>query len=143
MSTSYEAPHYAVFSSLPIISSLFRPNIVLSTLFANTVSLYCSLNVRNHVSHPYRTIAKSRSFIYISNFFRSRDSAVSRGTGYGLDDRGVGVLVPVGPRIFTSPIVQTGSGVHSTSYTMGTGGSLPGVKRQGRDAEVHPLPHTS
>jgi hypothetical protein len=25
--------------------------------------------------------------------------------------------------------VQTGSGVHPTSYTMGTGGTFPGVKR--------------
>jgi hypothetical protein len=30
-----------------------------------------------------------------------------------------------------SPIVQTGSGVHPTSYTMGTGGSFPGGKAAG------------
>jgi hypothetical protein len=34
---------------------------------------------------------------------RSRDSAVGKATGYGLDDRGVGVRAPVGPRIFSSP----------------------------------------
>jgi hypothetical protein len=33
----------------------------------------------------------------------SRDSAVGIATGYGLDDRGVVVRVPVGSRIFTSP----------------------------------------
>jgi hypothetical protein len=33
----------------------------------------------------------------------SRDSAVGIATGYGLDDRGVGVRVPVGSRIFSSP----------------------------------------
>jgi hypothetical protein len=32
-----------------------------------------------------------------------RDSVVSITTGYGLDDRGVGVGVPVGSRIFSSP----------------------------------------
>jgi hypothetical protein len=32
-----------------------------------------------------------------------RDSAVSVVTGYGLDDRVVGVLVPVGSRFFSSP----------------------------------------
>jgi hypothetical protein len=32
-------------------------------------------------------------------------------------------------------VVQTGSGVHPTSYPMGTGGSFPGVKRQGREAD--------
>jgi hypothetical protein len=34
---------------------------------------------------------------------RGRDSVVRIATGYGLDDRGVGVQVPVGVRIFISP----------------------------------------
>jgi hypothetical protein len=34
---------------------------------------------------------------------RSRDGAVGIATGYGLDDQGVGVRVPVGSRIFSSP----------------------------------------
>jgi hypothetical protein len=34
--------------------------------------------------------------------FRSRDNAVGIATGYGLDDRGVGVRVPVRSRIFSS-----------------------------------------
>jgi hypothetical protein len=33
----------------------------------------------------------------------SRDSVVGIATGYGLDDRGVGVRVSVGSRIFSSP----------------------------------------
>jgi hypothetical protein len=33
---------------------------------------------------------------------RSRDSVVGIATGYGLDDRGVGVRVPVGSRVFSS-----------------------------------------
>jgi hypothetical protein len=33
----------------------------------------------------------------------SGDSVVGIATGYWLDDRGVGVRVPVGSRIFTSP----------------------------------------
>jgi hypothetical protein len=52
-------------------------------------------------------------------FTTSRHSAVGIATGYGLDDRGVGVRVHV---------VQTGSGVHPTSYPMCTGGSFPGGK---------------
>jgi hypothetical protein len=32
MNTNYEAPHYAVFSKPPVTSSLFYPNILLSTL---------------------------------------------------------------------------------------------------------------
>jgi hypothetical protein len=34
--------------------------------------------------------------------------------------------------------VQTGSGVHPTSYKIGTGGSYLGVKRQGREADHSP-----
>jgi hypothetical protein len=34
---------------------------------------------------------------------KSRNSAVGIATGYGLENRGVGVRVPVGPRIFISP----------------------------------------
>jgi hypothetical protein len=49
----------------------------------------------------------------------SRDSSVGIGTGYGLDDRGVGVRV------------QTGSGTHPASYPIGTGGSFPEGKAAG------------
>jgi hypothetical protein len=35
-------------------------------------------------------------------------------------------------------VVQIGSGVHPTSYTMGTGSSFPGVKRPGREADHSP-----
>jgi hypothetical protein len=52
-------------------------------------------------------------------------------TGYGLDDRGVGVRVPVGSRIFTFHIVQTGSGFRPTSYPLDTGVSFPGGKAAG------------
>ena len=36
----------------PVISSLLGPNILLSILFSNTLSLRCSLNVSDQVSHP-------------------------------------------------------------------------------------------
>jgi hypothetical protein len=39
----------------------------------------------------------------------SRDSAVGIATGYGLDDREVGVRVPVGSRIFSTSISALGS----------------------------------
>jgi hypothetical protein len=42
----------------PVTSSLFSPNILLSTLFSNTLSLCSSLNVRDQVSHPYRITGK-------------------------------------------------------------------------------------
>jgi polysaccharide pyruvyl transferase WcaK-like protein len=39
----------------PITSSLLGPNILLRTLFSNTLSLCSSLSVRDQVSHPYKT----------------------------------------------------------------------------------------
>jgi hypothetical protein len=38
-----------------VTSSLFGPNILLRTLLWNTLSLFSSLNVRDQVSHPYKT----------------------------------------------------------------------------------------
>jgi hypothetical protein len=59
---------------------------------------------------------------------------------YGLDDRAIGVRTPVGTEDFSSGLyVQTGSGVHPASCTMGTGGPFPGRKaRPGRDADHSP-----
>jgi hypothetical protein len=43
-------------------------------------------------------------FLQLYPFFTgSRDSVVGIATGYGLDYRGVGVRVPVGSRILSSP----------------------------------------
>ena len=38
-----------------VTSSLLGPNILLNTLFSNTLSLRCSLNMSDQVSHPYKT----------------------------------------------------------------------------------------
>jgi hypothetical protein len=40
---------------------LIGPNILLNTLFSNTLSLRSSLNVSDQVSHPYKTAADNRS----------------------------------------------------------------------------------
>ena len=41
-----------------VTSSHLGSNILLNTLFSNTISLRSSLNVRDHVSHPYKTTGK-------------------------------------------------------------------------------------
>jgi hypothetical protein len=78
--------------------------------FPKTIQYLFSLNISNHVS---------------------RDSAVSIATSYWLDDRGVGVQVQWGQEFSLLHIVQTGSGVHPTSYPMDTGGSFPRGKATG------------
>jgi hypothetical protein len=60
---------------------------------------------------------------------QSRVSSGSIVSDYGLDDRAIGVRSPAGAKDFSSRLcVQTGSGAHSASCTMGTGGSFPGGK---------------
>ena len=46
------------FLKSPVTSSLISPNISLSTLFSNALSLYSSLNVRDQVSHPHKNQEK-------------------------------------------------------------------------------------
>jgi hypothetical protein len=60
--------------------------------------------------------------------------------GAGLDDRAIGVRSPAGEKDFSSNLcVQTGSGAHPASSTMGTGGSFPrGKARPERDVDHSP-----
>jgi hypothetical protein len=55
----------------PLTYSLFGPTILLSTLFSNTLSLYSSLNVRDHVSHPYRTTGKIIVYVLTVNLSKT------------------------------------------------------------------------
>jgi hypothetical protein len=49
----------------PVTSFLLGPNILLSTLFSNTLSLCSSLNARYEVSHQYKTSGKIEVFYFI------------------------------------------------------------------------------
>jgi hypothetical protein len=62
-------------------------------------------------------------------------SSVVIATGYGLEDGGVGVRVPVEQEFSLFHVVQTDPGVHPISYTMSTGGFSSGMKRPGRKAD--------
>jgi hypothetical protein len=63
--TSYEATHYAVFSSLQLFNPSC-PNVLFSALFSNILSLCSSLNARVEVSHPYNIPGKI-GFVYFNS----------------------------------------------------------------------------
>jgi hypothetical protein len=63
---------------------------------------------------------------------------------YGLDDRAIGVLSPARTKDFSSSLcVQTGSGAHPASCTMGTGGPFPGGKARPRSDADHSPPSSA
>ena len=69
-------------SSLPsflhslVTCSLLGPNILLNTLFSNTLSLRSSLNVSDQVSHPYLTVTK----LYVQFPLQSKCSCGTAGS---------------------------------------------------------------
>jgi hypothetical protein len=78
------------------------------------------------------------SVIFNVRDIMSRSNADGAATGYGLDDRGVGVRFPVGSRMFTSPYRLDGLwGLRNLlSNWVGGGAALSlGVRRHGREAD--------
>jgi hypothetical protein len=89
---------------------------------------------------------------------RSRDGIIVIATGYGLEDRRIGVRVPVESRIFSSPRRSDRFCGPPNLLSNGLSGTLsPGVKRPGCEADhsppastkvkrkcgyIHPIPRT-
>jgi hypothetical protein len=96
----------------------------------------------SHWSMPQRTLDLScggRGNTVSLLHCRSRDSAVGIATGYGLDDRGVGVWVSVGVRIFTSPCRPDRLWGPPNLLSNGYRGALSlRVKRPGRESDHSP-----
>jgi hypothetical protein len=58
---------------LPASSFLLGPNILLSTLFSNTLNLWSSLSVRDQISHSYKTTGTIMFFFIYFNFYVFRE----------------------------------------------------------------------
>jgi hypothetical protein len=85
----------------------------------------------NTYSSTFTIINKRDNFnlMHVSATTRSRVSSGSIVSDYGLDDRAIGVRSPAGAKDFSFVLcVQTGSGAHPASCTMGTGDPFPGGK---------------
>jgi hypothetical protein len=76
----------------------------------------------------------------ILNLYREPGSSGGIVSDYGLEYRAIGVRSPAGAKDFSSSLcVQTSSGAHPASCTMGSVGPFPGGKaRPGCDANHSP-----
>jgi hypothetical protein len=91
--------------------------------------LYDVLTGKINLCHSSQSIMRAAC---ISGVYRTMN------TGYGLDDRGLGVRVSVGSRIFSSPRHPHRLWGPSNLLSNGYRDSFPGVKLQGRDADHSP-----
>jgi hypothetical protein len=91
----------------------------------------------NNLTDLCSTACSRPSFLLLSG---SRGSSVSIVSDYELDDWAIEVRSPAEAKNFSSNLcVQTGSGAHPVSCTMGIGFPFPGAKaRPGRDADHSP-----
>jgi hypothetical protein len=84
----------------------------------------------------YRRIWKDLIFAYLNTWSlcrtKSRDSSVGIALDYGLNDRGSRFRFPAGAgNLSLHHRVQNGSEAHPTSYSVSSGGCLPGGKAAG------------
>jgi hypothetical protein len=93
-------------------------------------------------NYNYIVIETGASFIetlyIIYAIPKIRGSAGVLSTGYGLDDRGIGVRVPIGSRILSSPYRPDRLWGPSNLKSNGYRGLFPGSKRQGREGYRSP-----
>jgi hypothetical protein len=89
-----------------------------------------------YIKNAFYTHTHTHTHVYVHVYvciymciYRRRVSSGSKVSDYGLDDRAIGVRFPAAAKYFSSILcVQTGSGDHPASCTMGTGGPFPGDK---------------
>jgi hypothetical protein len=77
----WSSPLYNFLHS-PVTSSLLAPNIPLSTLFSDTLSLCASLNVTDQDSHPCKTTGRIKvlyilTFTFLDSSGRTEDCTVT------------------------------------------------------------------
>jgi hypothetical protein len=89
----------------------------------HSVTLY-----RNIRSYFFKDSSPRRTFITFTTTFHEAHSIVGIVTSYGWKTEGSEFESQQGKEFSLLHVVQSGSGVHPTSYPMGTGGSFYGGK---------------
>jgi hypothetical protein len=106
----------------------FETNVTrnLCTAQHGPVNVFCSSSTVDWTCPVYIAVFKYQVTLNSYVIWGSSSSIVS---GYRLDDRAIEVRSPAEAKDFSSSLcVQTGSGAHQASCTMGTGGHFPGDK---------------
>jgi hypothetical protein len=104
-------------------------------MYMNILSQYISILIS--LFHYHTKLTSKYTFRTAAMFYtyynqRSRGSSVSIVSGYALGDRAIGVRSLAEAKHFSSSLcVQTGSGAHHASCTMGTGVPFPGQSAAG------------
>jgi hypothetical protein len=116
----YKVDRYRCFGGISAFLNCLTANFQFQTLDWNVI---LNTELRRNVK-----ISGCSLFEKVITFFRSQDSVVGIATGYGLEDREVGVRVPVASRIFSSP--RRPAWLWSSPNLL-SGGSFPGGKAAG------------
>jgi hypothetical protein len=122
---------YTTANNLCFLFTLFCHLILSSPLYLITCPVF-TLQFRKFTILPFCISRLRLNLIVGITTFDTRNSAVGIAIGYRLNNRGVGVRVPVGSRIFsTSPRPELGPTQLPIQW-------LPAVKRPGREADHSP-----
>jgi hypothetical protein len=115
----YKFPRITIFSMW-----LMNWKVVCNCIVTNRVIIF----MPNIVQKYYKPMTAGCQILRSPHSLGSQNNAVGVATGYGLDDRGVGVRVLVESRIFSSPRRPDRLWGPSSLYRMGNGGSFSGGK---------------
>jgi hypothetical protein len=117
---------------VPFLCQDFEPSSVIVSMFQPTSRKFHCLHYEYRQKTFLSTVTASSEswrtlyFVILSIQYKSRVSSVSIVSGYGLDDRTIEVRSPAEAKeVSCNLCVQTGSGAHPASCTMGTGSPFP------------------
>ena len=104
LSVCWNGKHLASLTAVAFRNTFHKVTAIIIIIIFTSISSYSTQTISLNVLKQAKVASYKYSFYFWLTFYNpSRDSVVGIATGYGMDDRGVGVRVPVESRIFSSP----------------------------------------